>query len=89
MTGHREDGQGAANGLLSVQPQLLGQRLHRHRRTVGQVVDEPGDIPLTLGKQREVIDAAGELVRRGTLAATGPDHRILGRGCGRAQGRAS
>lgn len=58
MTGHRQGSQRGADCLLPVEGELLGEGLHVHRRTLGQVVDEGGDVPLPLGEQCEVVGAA-------------------------------
>lgn len=71
VPGHGQGGQGAADGLLAVERELFGQLLHTHRRTLGEMVDEPGNVPLTYREKAEVVRRAGPLVGRGALPYPG------------------
>lgn len=88
VTGHSQCPEGAADGHLSVRGDVLGQRFDVHGRTVGQMVDVPCDVALTLGQQREVISTRRALVRCGSLAVATAGFRVRARGCGCTQGRA-
>lgn len=57
VPGHGQGLERRAHCLLAVERQLFGEALHVHGRTVGKVVDEPGDAPLAGGQVREVVSA--------------------------------
>lgn len=71
VPGHGEGAQGGTDGHLAVQGQVFGQRLDVHGGAVGQVVDIPGDIPLTLRQEGEVVAAGLALAGDGLLAVAG------------------
>jgi len=78
VSGDRQGLQGGADGLLAVERELLGEDLHAHRRRLGEVVDEPGYVPLARRQEADVVGGALKLVRRGVFSVSGLGHRVRG-----------
>lgn len=88
MTGHGQGPQRTADGRLPVQGLALGRGLDVHRRTVGEAVHVSGDVPLPLGKEREVVGGGRVLAGNGTLSVAGTGLRVRGGASGHRRGRA-
>jgi hypothetical protein len=88
VPGDGQGRQGGGDGLLAVERELFGELLHTHSRAFGEVVDEPGDIPLARRQEREIMACTALLVRCGPFAVSGLGHRVRGGECGGAEGGA-